>query len=328
MTFALMRGYDHINVVARLDPVAAVRDRELGERIRRYPKIFPFGSPDFGHAVQRGREWRIGALGCDDPSAARYGLAVDLRTAAAGEPDPATAGAMRAAAARLDPEEGEQLAKDEWEIGDRRYRIVRVERFIHFGDRVLEPPRATDAGLAGDGLAGDGLARDGLLRGHLIDPAAPCGQWEAQLRLNLAGFMPKPGSVPGIVRTEARHAIRTHPGVVLLPPAFVAVELDGDSWAPLTGGDDPDEVRDRLARRFTGLLPRLREFQGDPPSAAELAEWEAMAAGIRAASGHSFSVRGREFRTVRVSRMLRLGRDGPEAPRPSDEQLDDHPADA
>ncbi|MEV4670625.1 MULTISPECIES: DUF5954 family protein [Actinomadura] len=310
MAFALMRGYDHINVVARLDPVAAVRDRELGERILRYPKIFPAGAPDFGHAVQRGDAWRIGALGCDDPAAARYGLAMDLRTAAGAEPDRATAAAMRAAADRLDPEEGEQLAKDEWEIGDRRYRIVRVEKFIQFGDRVLEPPRSTDADLAADGL----------LRDHPIDPAAPCGQWEAQLRLNLVAFMPVIGSVPDIVRTEARHAIQAHPGVVVLPPTFIVVELDGDSWAPLTGGDDPDEARERLAGHFTGLLPRLREFSGDPPSAAELAEWEAMAADIRATPGHAFSVRGREFRTVRVARMLRLGRDGPESPRPSDQE--------
>lgn len=316
MTFALMRGYDHINVVARLDPVAAVRDRELGDRIRRYPKIFSFGSPDFGHAIQTGDTWRIGALGCDEPSAARYSLAIDLRTAAASEPDPATAEAMLAAAARLDPEEGEQLAKDEWEIGDRRYRIIRVEKFMQLGDRVLEPPRSTDADLAGDGL----------LRDHLLDPAAPCGQWEAQLRLNLVGFMPKPGTVPDVVRAEARHAIQAHPGVVLLPPTFVSVELAGDSWAPLTGGDDPDDARVRLARRFTGLLPRLREFQGDPASPEELAEWDALAKGILATRGHSFSVRGREFRTVRVSRMLRLGRDGPEAPRPSDQEDDNLPA--
>jgi hypothetical protein len=318
MTFALMRGYDHINVVARLDPVAAVRDRELGERMRRYSKIFAFGSPDFGHAVQHATEWRIGALGCDDPSSARYSLAMDLRTAAPDEPDPATAAAMRAAADRLDPEEGEQLAKDEWEIGDRRYRIVRVEKFIQFGDRVLEPPRSTDADLVGDGL----------LRGHPLDPAAPCGQWEAQLRLNLVGFMPAAGSAPGTVRTEARHAIQAHPGVVLLPPTFVAVELDGESWGPMAGGDTPEDARAGLARHFTGLLPRLREFSGDPPSAAELAEWEAMGAGIRAAAGHSFDVRGREFRIVRVSRMLRLGRDGPEAPRPSDQEAYDLSTDA
>ncbi|GAA2262121.1 hypothetical protein GCM10010402_17130 [Actinomadura luteofluorescens] len=309
MTFPLMHGYDHINVVARLDPVADVRDRELGERIRRYPKLFPAGSPEFGHAVQYGKEWRIGSLGADGPASARFNLAIDLRTAAARETDPPTARAMLAAAARLDPEEGEQLAKDEWEIGDRRYRVVRVEKFILLGDRVMEPPRSTDADLTADAL----------LRDHLLDPPAPCGQWEAQLRLNLVGRLPVAGTVPDMIRTEARHAVRTHPGVVLLPPTFIAVEVDGEAWAPLTGGDDPDEARDRLARHFTDLMPRLREFQGDPPSDAELAEWTRIADGIRATPGHVFHVRGREFRTVRVCRMLRLGRDGPEAPRPSDQ---------
>ncbi|MFI0367911.1 DUF5954 family protein [Actinomadura sp. 1N219] len=310
MTFPLMHGYDHINVVAQLDPVAAVRDRELGERIRQYPKLLPGGSPDFGHAVQKGKEWRIASLGCDDPSSARYSLAMDLRTDAPGDPDPATARAMLAAADRLDPEEGDQLAKDEWEIGDRRYRIIRVEKFVLIGDRVMEPPRSTDADLPGDGS----------LRGHLIDPPAPCGQWEAQLRLNLVGHMPVAGTVPDIVRAEARHAIQTHPGVVLLPPTFVVVEIDGGCWSPITGGDDPDEARDRLARHFTDLLPRLREFQNDPAAPEELAEWTALAEEIKAAPGHRVLARGREFSTVRVSRMLRLGRDGPEGPRPCDEE--------
>ncbi|TDC78955.1 DUF5954 family protein [Actinomadura sp. 7K507] len=310
MTFPLMHGYDHINVVAELDPVAAVRDRELGERILRYPKILPAGSPTFGHAVQIGKEWRIGCLGSDDPSAARYGLAIDLRTEASAEKDPATAEAMLAAAARLDPEDGEQLAKDEWEIGDRRYRIIRVEKFILIGDRIMEPPRSTDADLAADGL----------LRDHLIDPPAPCGQWEAQLRLNLVARMPVPGSVPDEVRAEARHAIQTHPGVVLLPPTFIVLEIDGDAWAPLTGADTPDEARDRLAGHFTLLLPRLREFQGDPATAAELDEWTALATEIKAAPGHRITVRGREFRIVRVCQVLRLGRDGPESPRPCDQE--------
>ncbi|MFB4298877.1 DUF5954 family protein [Actinomadura sp. NTSP31] len=318
MTFPLMPGFDHINLVASLDPVAAVRDREIGDAILAYPKLLPAGSPDFGYAVQTGAEWRIGRLGSADPSAARYGLAADLRREAAtgghapGRADGSgLADAMLAVADRLDPEEGEQLPKDEWEIGDRRYRIIRVEKYTLLGDRVMEPPRPTDT---------PGACGDGTLRGHLLEPAAPAGQWEAQLRLNLVGHMPVPGTVPDLVQAEARHAVLAHPGVVLLPPTFIAVEVKADGWAPLTGGDDPEQTRRRLARYFGDLLPRLREFQGDPPAPQELAEWERAAEQIERATGHAFTAAGREFRTVRISRMLRLGRDGPEAPRPSDQE--------
>src|SRR4051795_6596500 len=79
MSFPLMPGYDHINVVADLDPVAAMRDSDLGDRIRMYPKLLPAGAPDFGYAVQRGTEWRIGCVGARDPEGARYSLAAGLR---------------------------------------------------------------------------------------------------------------------------------------------------------------------------------------------------------------------------------------------------------
>ncbi|WP_337959749.1 DUF5954 family protein [Actinomadura pelletieri] len=137
---------------------------------------------------------------------------------------------------------------------------------------------------------------------------------------SLVGHMPAPGTVPDQVRAEARHAIRTHPGVVPLPPTFVVVEVDGDSWSPITGGDDPGDARERPARHFTGSLPRLREFQGDPAGPGALAEWTALSKEIKVSSGHRILVRGREFRTVRVSRMMRLGRDGPEGLRPCDEE--------
>lgn len=112
MAFPLMRGYDHINVVADLDPVAHAKDEDLGKRIHAHPKLFPAGSPDFGYAVQHGTEWRIGFLGASDPSAARYALAAHLRqNAPEHEEDPKVAGAMLAAAERLDPEDGEQLPR-------------------------------------------------------------------------------------------------------------------------------------------------------------------------------------------------------------------------
>lgn len=311
MAFALMPGYDIINVVADLEPVAAARDEDLGERMRTYRKLFPAGSPDFGHAVQTGKEWRICSIGAFDPAGARYGLAAELRGGAAAEPDARLRRAMLNVADRLDPEDGEQLPKDEWEIGDHRYRMIRIEKFTLIGKRVMEPPRPTDADPVGE-------AR--YLTDHLIDPRAPGGRWEAQLRLNLVGYLPIPGTVPDMIMTEARHAIRTHPGVVLLPPTFTVVEIKGDSWEPLTSAEGPGEARTNLAEHFTELLPRLREYRGDPATPAELADWDEAAGRIETMSGPEFHVLGRRFRTVRVSRMLRLGRDGPEAPRPSDQE--------
>jgi hypothetical protein len=311
MAFSLMPGYDQINVVADLDLLARMRDNDLGERMLAHPKLFPAGSPDFGYAVQTGTEWRIGGVGALDPSGARYDLAGHLRRTALDEQDPAVSAAMLRAAGRLDPEDGEQLAKDEWELGDRRYRVIRIEKFTLIGGGVMEPPRPTDTDPAEE-------AR--LLRDHLIDPQAPAGQWEAQLRLNLVGYLPIPGTVPDIVQTEARHAIRTHAGVILLPPAFIVVEIIGTSWEPLTGASGPGLARGNLASHFTEIMPRLRSFEGNPATPAELAEWTEIAERIQASAGPEFSAKGRRFRTVRISRMLRLGRDGPEAPRPSDQE--------
>ena len=306
-----MAGYDRIDMVADLDPVAAVRDRELGERIRDYPKLIPAGSPDFGFAVQHGAEWRIGCVGAADPEGGRRSLAAHLRRSVAETgPAPELARAMLGVADRLDPEEGEQLAKDEWEIGDRRYRVIRVEKFTLIGGGAMEPPRATDTDPAGPTL----------LRDQPIEPLAPAGHWETQLRLNLVGFRPVPGTVPDVVQTESTHAIRTHPGVILLPPTFTVVEIEDGAWDPVTGGDGPLQARDNLACHFTELLPLLREYRGDPASAAELAEWGRAAAEIRAADGYEFAALGRRFRTVRISRMMRVGRDGPEGPRPSDQE--------
>jgi len=312
MTFPLMRGYDKINLVAELDPVSAARDTELGERMAAHPKLFPAGSPDFGFAIQTGPSWRIATSGGSDPAGSRTALASHLRrTAKQQEKDPEVQWAMLAAADRLDPEDGRPLAKDEWEIGDKRYRVIRIEKYTLIGGGVMEPPRATDA---------DPPREAQLLNDHPIDPLAPAGHWEAQMRLNLIGYQPIPGTVPDQIQAEARHAIRTHPGVILLPPSFTVVEIEGDAWKPFTGGEGPDQARHHLAMHFSEDWARFREFQGNPPTPAERAEWAEAAKQIEATTGPEYAVLGRRFRIVRVSRFLRLGRDGPEGPRPSDQE--------
>ncbi|MDX6741657.1 DUF5954 family protein [Actinocorallia sp. A-T 12471] len=306
-----MGGYNKINLVADLDPAMAVRDQELGERMRVHPKMFPAGPPDFGWAVQVGREWRIGGAGGTCPDAARRGLAAHLRRTADQLPgsQEKRVREMFAVAGKLDPEEGEQLAKDEWEIGDKRFRIIRVEKYTLIGNGVLEPPRHTDTDPPEAALP---------LKGHPIDPLVPAGYWEAQLRMNLCSYEPIPGTVPEQIQVEARHAVRTHPSVITLPPEFTVVEIEDGRSNPITGGNGPEQARRSLANYFGDLLPRVREFKGDPASPAELARWRRVAAWIEQNPGPQWDVMGRRFRTVRVSRFLRLGRDGPESPRPSD----------
>lgn len=319
MGFPLMRGFDRINVSADLDPVTAARDKDLGDRMRAYPRIITGGPPDFGFAIQTGSTWRLGVAGGGDPYSTRISLASHLRREAREcQTDPRIGRVMVAAADRLDPEEGEQIVKDEWEIGNRRYRIVRLERFILIGDRVMEPPRPTDT----DPVSSEA----GLLEGHRSDPLASAGPWEAQMRLNLADWVPPfTPPVQQIVVTEAQHALRTHPGVILLPPAFTVVEFDGDSIRPIASTIGPSRARADLVFHFAEFLPRMREFDNDPATPDELAAWKKAAEQIEASPGPEFTVLGRRFCIVRVSRMMRLGSDGPEGPRPSDQERYGYP---
>ena len=319
MGFSLMRGFDRINVSSDLDPVTATCDKDLGDRMRAYPRMITGGPPDFGFAIQTGVTWRLGVAGGGDPYSTRISLASHLRREAREHcTDPEVRRVMAAAAGRLDPEEGEQIVKDEWEIGDHRYRIVRIEKFILIGDRVMEPPRPTDTDPVSSAA--------GLLEGHCLDPLAPAGPCEAQMRLNLAGWLPSlTPPVQEMVVTEARHGLRTHPGVILLPPAFTVVEFDGDSIRPITGATGPDKARANLAFHFAEYLPRMREFDDDPATPDELTTWKKAAEQIEASPGPEFTVLGRQFCIVRVSRMMRLGNDGPEGPRPSDQERYGYP---
>lgn len=321
-----MRGYDQIKVVSDLDPVAAMRDRDLGTRMRDYPRFISGGGPDFGFAIQTaaqdGAAWRVGTAGGGDPYTSRIALASHLRVEAEERQDDAGLQRARLAAAnRLDPEDGEQLPKDEWEIGAHRYRIIRIEKFILIGNRVMEPPRPTDVDPPSPAAA--------FLHDLLIDPLAPAGPWEAQMRLNLAGWLPPFAEpVAQAVVAEARHGVRTHPGVILLPPTFEVVEFAGDSFRRVTGANGPAKARENLAFHFSEILPLLREWDGDPATPAELAQWKEAAEQVMGSPGPEFTVQGRRFCTVRVCRMIRLGRDGPEAPRPSDQELYGYPQNA
>ncbi|MGP4028269.1 DUF5954 family protein [Actinomadura sp. 3N407] len=330
MSFEGMPGHDLINVVRDLEPVAAVRDQEAAERRRAYPEIVGMGPPEFGCAEQAGGVWRILSLGALDPREARVDLSVHLR-GVAGDHEPAVredmlriadaleqagleqAAPERAAPERAAPERAGSAAPEggagcnECAAGPLRFRIVRVLGFARFGDDGPEPARVTDG-------------EDGPLREFAIDPAAPVGPADAALRLELLGLAPAEGTVPDELRREAVTAIKAHPGVVLLPPEFTVLEDRDGLWRPVTGGIGPQDARDSLAHYFRVLLPKAGpEDCGPPPSPGELAEYAEAADRIDADGGVEFVACGRRFRIVHVIRMIRVGPDGPEPARPSDE---------
>lgn len=308
MAFDGMPGYDLINVVRDLGPVAAVRDQEAAERMRAYPKIVGAGPPDFGVAEQSGGAWRILLLGAADPYSARVDLAVRLRERSERH-GPRERGGMLAVADRLDPEVGESTTDTDFTAGGRRYRIVRVLGFTRFGEDGPEPVRPTDTD-------------EGPVRSFVLDPVAPVGPSDAALRLELLSLVPAAGTVPEVLRQEAVAAIRNHPGAVLLPPEFAVAEDLDDRWRPITGGDGPQDARDALAHYFRVILPRFPP-PGTAPSPGELAEYAHAAEQIDGDRGVEFVACGRRFRIVRVARMIRVGPDGPEPCRPSDEEPDD-----
>ncbi|MFG2091728.1 MULTISPECIES: DUF5954 family protein [unclassified Spirillospora] len=331
MSFEGMPGHDLINVDRDLEPVAAVRDQEAAERRRAYPEIVGVGPPEFGCAEQAGGAWRILSLGALEPGEARVDLSFHLRDIA-GDHDPAVrddmlrladaldrteferAGVERAGSERAESERAGSSAaaggasdRNECAVGPLRFRIVRVLGFARFGADGPEPARVTDG-------------EDGPLRGFAIDPAAPVGPADAALRLELLGLVPAEGTVPERLRREAVTAIRAHPGVVLLPPEFTVLEDRDGQWRPVTGGIGPQDARDSLAHYFRVLLPKAGPGDcGPPPSPGELAEYAEAADRIDADGGVEFVACGRRFRIVHVIRMIRVGPDGPEPARPSDE---------
>jgi hypothetical protein len=311
MTFDGMPGYDLINVVKDLDPMQALRDQDASERMKAYPGLVGAGKEDFGCAEQSDGVWRILSLGCMDPHGARLDLAAHLRKAAERRQDPAVRAEMLAAAGRLDPEEGEPATANEWVVAERRYRVVRVQGFLRLGEDGPEPPRTTDTEPVGDSPPAWGA---------VLDPTAPTSPSEAMQRLELLSLVPAPGSVSDHARQEAIDAMESHPGVVLLPTDYVVAEENDGHWLPLGGGHGPKDARRSLGFYLREIAPRFVPPGIRPPTPDELAEYVRVADRLGTETGDEFTVCGRRFRTIRIVRLIRVGPDGPEMARPSDEE--------
>ncbi|WP_147312237.1 DUF5954 family protein [Thermomonospora umbrina] len=310
MDFPPMTGHDLINVVRVSEPVALVREHEAAERAEDYPKLAGAGRPDFGVAEQHGPTWRIVGLGCMEPQGARADLAAHLR-ASLKDADEAVRAEGLAVAARLDPEEGEPAGGNEWVVADRRYRIVRTQGYVRLGADGPEPVRSTDTEPPTEHPA----------CGFALEPAAPASPADAALRLDLINLVPAPGTVSPEALDEAAAALGAYPGVVLLPVDYVVVEQCEGSWLPVTRGHGPKEARRSLGLYFETVLPRIGLPGRPPPTPEELAPYLAAAARLSEESRNEFTVHDRRFRVIRVINTIRVGPDGPEPARPTDEHL-------
>ncbi|MEU6281928.1 DUF5954 family protein [Streptomyces sp. NPDC047028] len=305
----------HEELVRRDDPAAWVREVDAVEASLRYPHLALRG-PVFGIAVldpARGPRWRLLKPVTDGmPQMARDGLNSHLWFTAKDETDdPGVRRELLDAVAVL-----ERQPADEIEAWGVRYRVVRADEFTRVGEDGLEPPRPTDPEPME--RSWDGRSRSGPLRdaGFVLDPRVTDGPAAGALKLGLRTFSYMGERFPADVREDSERAVVSHPELVLLPTAFSVAERGGDGdWQPLGAlMPTPHDARHMLYDGMNEIWAMLYEYD-----AARKARYAEAAAEYRALErADEFRVDDRVFRICRVQRMLRVGPDGPETPRPSD----------
>ncbi|MBM7055436.1 DUF5954 family protein [Streptomyces durocortorensis] len=324
------KSSDHltINVTRRDDPVSEVTEADAFASVRKYPNIVVRG-PLFGLAEQRRGDrprWRLlGELDTGFPQMARDELNSHLWFKAKDDTEDRTVRrSLLEAVARLETDPVNEVTAD-----GVRYRIVRADEFTRIGDGRLEPPRATDPD--DDGWDLDAPDPPSRSKGFVVDHAAAVGLTEGIDRAGLLRLAYTAERFPGDVRADSRRAVTTHPGVVLLPTTFRVVESKELSWSMVTGQySTPQGARRALVHHLTRPVPQLPDL----PDMPELPAWmkvdeKEQAVNERAAKKfmarrrpNELVLRGRRFQVVRVERVMRIGPDGPERPRPSD--VDDY----
>ncbi|WP_405805903.1 DUF5954 family protein [Streptomyces sp. NBC_01187] len=302
-------AYRAIRVAPTEEPVAAMADEEAWQARGRYPVLVGY-SPVFGVAqeLEQGG-WRLHRyFGSPTPQSARDGMGSHFRQRAhqADEAGDETArDAFLGAAERLDWE-----VLDELTVLGERHRVVRAENFLRMGPDGPEPPRPSDPDPARPGAAHELPDRT---EGFVLDTAVPTGLSEALFKTELLALAHREGDGEA-VRADAKRAAATHPGGVLLPPAFLFAEEEHGAWRPETGdGTSPQTARDALTMSLRVLQPAMRGLDE-----ATRAAYKEAADLLDEERGVELRFSGRHLRLVRVERLIRIGPDGPEPPRLSD----------
>jgi hypothetical protein len=305
-------AYLTIRVTPQHSPIAAFADEEAWRARSSFPTLQSVGVGEFFWARERDAGgWELSEYGVGLPQQARDSLGRHFRGSAEearGRGDEAAAEAWTAAALRMDRE-----VVDDITVLDENFRIVRATHFVRSGPNGPEPPRPSDP----DPLEpGDADLNPPPAKGIVVDPYQGTGLSDGLLKLDLIHFQGRLPGAPAEIAADSREAAVRYPGGVLLPAVFiVSVRVDG-SWgihAPGSSHPTPQGARDELSNW-------LRVFA---PLTLDLTE-EQRAAYARAADDlderrrNAVSVGGHRFRVTRVDRLMRIGPDGPERPRPSD----------
>ncbi|MDQ2874357.1 MAG: DUF5954 family protein, partial [Actinomycetota bacterium] len=225
-------GYQTIRVAAPETPAAALADAEAWRAREGYPEL-RVGGPVFGVAREREHGgWEVlSGFSALWPQAARDSMGSHFRRLAqAAEQSGDQAGqseCMRAA------ELTDREVIDEMTVLGTRYRVVRAGLFIRSGPDGPEPPRPADPDPGEPGRAHE---VPDPAAGFVIDPVTATGMSAGILKLDLLDAVGKAGAVPTEIRDDGVRAVRTHPGGVLLPAAFMAAELAGGQWQPAQAG--------------------------------------------------------------------------------------------
>lgn len=298
--------YRTIRTTAPPAPEAARADADAWLARESYPEILGARRPVFGVARERDEGgWELpGHVSAGAPQECRDGLASTFRRLAdeareAG--DQAAHEEYTAAAVRLDRERLDELT-----VRGSRYRVVRAEQFIRLGPTGPEPPRPSDPDPA---PVGESHRFPDPVAGFVVDPYTATGLSEGILKRELLCLAWEEGSVPERVRSDARRAVHSHPGGVLLPASFVMAELLQGRWSPSAGASSsPQGARDVLTLDLRVVAPIVRKLSDE-----DRARYARAADRLDRERGVELRVAERHFRLVRVERLLRIGPDGPRA---------------
>ncbi|MEU1129796.1 DUF5954 family protein [Streptomyces sp. NPDC005900] len=305
----------HAGLVRRDDPAELVTEADAVDASYRYPQLAVRG-PVFGLAVQDpavGPRWRVVAPVVDGmPQQARDALNSMLWFKAKDDTDdPAVRRDLLAAVAILERE-----PVNEVEVRGARYRVVRGDEFARSGADGLEPPRPTDPEPVERKWSGrhDPPSAD---LGFVLDPAEDTsGLMTSALKLGLREFAYTGARFPVDVRADSVRAIASHPDILLMPVGFGVSERGTKGWKPVSSlMPTPHDARRLLYDSMTDAWPMLYRFS--PEETAE----HARAAEEFKALGRANEVRVADklYRICRTERLVRVGPDGPEPPRPSDQ---------